>query len=93
MILRLLLINFESEQNNNKESDAMFRVILSFVLTVFLFASLIGTANFMFKSKNVNTQNVIAQVSEKKDTRLSIKEIESVTASSNFQFTSINALR
>ena len=93
MILRLLLINFECEQNNNKESDAMFRVILSLVLTVFLFASLIGTANFMFKSKNVNTQNVIAQVSEKKDTRLSIKEIESVTASSNFQFTSINALR
>jgi len=93
LILRLLLINFESEQNNNKEKDAMFRVILSFVLTVFLFASLIGTANFMFKSKNVNTQNVIAQVSEKKDTRLSIKEIESVTASSNFQFTSVNALR
>jgi len=71
----------------------MFRVILSFVLTVFLFASLIGTANFMFKSENVNTTNVIAQVSEKKDTRLSIKEIESVTASSNFQFTSVNALR
>ena len=93
MILRLLLINFESEQNNNKESDAMFRVILSFVLTVFLFASLIGTANYMFKSENVDTQNIIAQVSEKKDTRLSIKEIESVTASDNFRFTSVNALR
>ena len=93
LILRLLLINFESEQNNNKESDAMFRVILSFVLTVFLFASLIGTANYMFKSENVDAQNIIAQVSEKKDTRLSIKEIESVTASDNFRFTSVNALR
>ena len=90
---KIIIDQFRVRLNNNKEKDAMFRVILSFVLTVFLFASLIGTANFMFKSKNVNTTNVIAQVSEKKDTRLSIKEIESVTASSNFQFTSINALR
>ena len=45
---------------------------------------LIGTAIIMFNSANVNAQNVIAQVSEKKDTRLSIKEIESITASDNF---------
>jgi len=71
----------------------MFRILLLSVLTVFLFAGIIGTANFTFWSSNVKTQNVIAQVTEKKDTRLSIKEIESVTASTNFRFTSVNALR
>jgi hypothetical protein len=71
----------------------MFRIIISFVLTMFLFVGLIGTANFMFKSRDLDTQHVIAQISEKKDTRLSIKEIESITASSNYQFTYVNALR
>lgn len=71
----------------------MFRIILSFVLTLFLFAGLIGTANFMFNSTKLIDNDMIAQVSEKKDTRLSIKEIESVTASDNYRFTSVNALR
>jgi hypothetical protein len=71
----------------------MFRILLLSVLTIFLFAGIMGTANFTFWSTNVKAQNVIAQVYEKKDTRLSIKEIESVTASSNFYFTSVNALR
>ncbi|HMN24295.1 MAG TPA: hypothetical protein PL018_16045 [Ignavibacteriaceae bacterium] len=71
----------------------MFRVILSFVLTLFLFASLIGTANIMFESSTANDKYVTAQVSEKKDNRLSIKEIESVTATSNYRFTYVNALR
>ena len=71
----------------------MFRVILSFVLTLFLFASLIGTAKIMFKSSAANDKYVSAQASEKKDNRLSIKEIESETATSNFRFTSANALR
>ena len=71
----------------------MFRVLLSFILTLFLFAGLIGTANFMFNYADLKDQNVIAQVSEKKDTRLSIKEIESVTASDNFRFTAENVLR
>lgn len=60
---------------------------------MFLFAGLIGTANVLFDSSEISDQKVIAQFSEKKDTRLSIKEIESVTASSNFYFTSVNALR
>ncbi len=93
MILILLLINFERALNNNKESYAMFRVIISFLLTLFLFAGLIGISKFMFSTSTAYDQNVIAQVSEKKDTRLSIKEIESITASSNFRFTSVNALR
>ncbi|MEO8231821.1 MAG: hypothetical protein ABI638_06040 [Ignavibacteriota bacterium] len=71
----------------------MFRVILSFVLTLFLFAGLIGTANIMFQSSGTNDKYIIAQVSEKKDIRLSVKEIESVTAVSNYRFTYVNALR
>ncbi|MBK7629491.1 MAG: hypothetical protein IPJ23_01990 [Ignavibacteriales bacterium] len=71
----------------------MFRVLLSFTLTLFLFAGLIGTVNIMFSSSNIDDYNVVAQVSEKKDNKLSIKEIESVTAADNYRFTSSNSLR
>lgn len=71
----------------------MFRVIITFLLTLFLFAGLIGIAKFMFSTSTAYDQNVIAQVSEKKDTRLSIKEIETLTASGNFRFTLANSLR
>lgn len=71
----------------------MFRVILSFILTLFLFAGLIGTADIMFSTSKQNDQNVIAQVSEKKDNKLSIKEIETVTATDNYRFTYSNSLR
>jgi hypothetical protein len=89
------LINdhFQLSLINNIESYAMFRILLSFVLTVFLFAGLIGTASVLINHSDLKAQNVIAQVSEKKDTRLSIKDIESITASDNFRFTSENALR
>ncbi len=80
-------------QNNNKEKLTMFRIIITFILTIFLFAGLAGTANVLFSSSNSSDQNVIAQVYEKKDTRLSIKEIESITATSNYNFTQFNALR
>ena len=71
----------------------MFRMILSFILIVFLFSGLIGTANFFFKTSRVSDQNVLAQLSERKDKRLSIKEIESITSTGNYHFTSANALR
>ena len=71
----------------------MFRMILSFVLIVFLFGGLIGTANFFFKTSRASDQNVIAQLSERKDKRLSIKEIETITSINNYSFTSANALR
>ena len=71
----------------------MFRIILSFILILFLFGGLIGTANVLFKTSELNDQKVIAQLSEKKDSRLSIKEIETITASGNLHFTSANALR
>jgi ABC-type glycerol-3-phosphate transport system permease component len=88
------LSNFTSGQNNNIESDAMFRILISFVLTVFLFLGIIGTAKYMFSSVKANDQIVLAQVSEKVDSRLSIKEIEFITSSDNYRFTSVNdALR
>jgi hypothetical protein len=71
----------------------MFRILISFVLTVFLFIGIIGTANYMFSSVKTNDQFVIAQISEKIDSRLSIKEIEFITASDNLKFTKENALR
>ncbi len=71
----------------------MFRVILSFILTLFLFVGLIGAANVLFQQNNSGDQKVIAQLLEKKDMKLSIKEIESLTASSNFYFTSENSLK
>jgi len=71
----------------------MFRIILSFVLTTFLFVGLISTANVMFASTGNSDINVTAQLSEKKDIRKSIKEIEMETASSNYQFTGTNSLR
>lgn len=71
----------------------MLRVLLSLLLTIFLFTSIIGTTNSLFQSQNSNDVNVIAQVSEKKDSKLSIKEIETVTSSNNFPFTSANSLR
>jgi hypothetical protein len=71
----------------------MFRILISFVLTLFLFIGIIGTARYMFSSVEANDQFVIAQISEKIDSRLSIKEIEFITASDNLKFTKENALR
>jgi len=71
----------------------MFRIILSFILIVFLYAGLIGTANVFFKTSKSSDQNVMAQLSERKDIRLSIKEIESITSTNNYPFTLANALK
>lgn len=71
----------------------MFRILISFVLTLFLFIGIIGTARYMLSSVKANDQFVIAQISEKVDSRLSIKEIEFITASDNLKFTKENALR
>lgn len=71
----------------------MFRVMLSFVLTVFLFVGLISTASVIFASNSNSEIKVDAQVFEKKDAGLSIKEIEMETATSNYSFTVQNSLR
>lgn len=68
----------------------MFRILLSFVLATFLFVGLISTASVMFASSPNNDITVVAQVSEKKDTRQSIKEIEMETSLANYHFTASN---
>ena len=70
----------------------MFRIFISFILVSFLFLGLIGAARVMFKSSEKDDIKVAAKFSEKKDLRLSIKEIESLTASGNYHFTSVNLL-
>jgi hypothetical protein len=92
LLLRLLLFNFTTAKLLI-EGNAMLRVLLSLLLTIFLFTSIIGTTNSLFQSQNSNEVNVIAQVSEKKDSKLSIKEIETVTSSNNLPFTYANSLR
>lgn len=54
---------------------------------------MIGTANVFFKTSKSSDQNVMAQLSERKDIRLSIKEIESITSTNNYPFTLANALK
>ena len=71
----------------------MLRVLLSLLLTIFLFTSILATGNSLFRSQNTNEVNVIAQVAEKKDSKLSMKEIEAITSSNNLAFTYPNSLR
>lgn len=60
---------------------------------MFLFVGLIGTASVLFQHSPNDNQIVLAQSTEKKDSRLTIKEIESISSYNNYSFTSINALR
>ncbi len=71
----------------------MFRILAPLIITIFLFLGIMATANVLFTDENYNDNNVVAQFSEKKDPRLTIKEIESLTSSNNYHFTASNALR
>mgnify|MGYP001228355216 FL=1 len=71
----------------------MFRIIISFVLIIFLFSGILGTATILFKSKTQTDSTITASMYVKEDPRLTIKEIEAITAANNYRFTSANALR
>lgn len=71
----------------------MFRIIISLVLIMFLFGGIIGTANILFQSKPKSDISITAEMYVKDDSRLTIKEIEAITAANNFHFTSDNSLR
>ncbi len=71
----------------------MFRVIISFVLTLFLFVGIIGTASFIFSGNRNSEQNLVLQSTDKSFERISIREIETISATNNLRFTSKNALR
>lgn len=71
----------------------MFRIIISFILTLFLFVGIIGTASFVFKDSRNSEKNLLVQNIDKSFERISIREIETLSATNNLSFTSRNALR
>lgn len=71
----------------------MFRIILLFLLTIFLFLSILGTADVLFSTRGKAGINLIAQSSETAVKKLTIKQIETISAVNNLHFTYNNALR
>ncbi|HQF42167.1 MAG TPA: hypothetical protein PK073_04565 [Ignavibacteriaceae bacterium] len=71
----------------------MFRIIISIVLIIFLFGGIIGTATQYLKPKPPSNIIITADMYIKKDSRLSIKEIEKLTAEENYIFTYSNSLK
>lgn len=71
----------------------MFRILLAFILTAFLFISIVSTARVLFSSNARSTKNLIVQATDYETTRASIKEIDKITANNNSYFTSKNSLR
>lgn len=71
----------------------MIRILISVILTAFLFIGILSTANLLLESKNESEVKLIAQTFEKNLERSSIREIETITADNNYSFTSKNALR
>ncbi len=71
----------------------MIRILISVILTAFLFIGILSTANLLLESNNESEVKLIAQTFEKNLERSSIREIETITADNNYSFTSKNALR
>ncbi len=73
--------------------NKMIRILISVILTSFLFIGILSTANLLLGSKNESEVKLIAQTFENNLERSSIREIETITADNNYSFTSKNALR
>jgi hypothetical protein len=71
----------------------MFRILSSFILTAFLFIGILSIANLLLNSDYERNQSLFVKISEVETARVSIKEIEKVTANDNYYFTSKNSLR
>jgi len=71
----------------------MIRILISVILTAFLFIGILSTANLLLESKNKSEVKLITQTFEKNLERSSIREIETITSNNNYPFTSKNALR
>lgn len=71
----------------------MFRIILLFFLTAFLFISILFTAETILKSDARTTRNLFVQAAEYETNRPSIRQIETASADNNFSFTIKNSLR
>lgn len=90
----VLFIQLNNELNyyQSRLSD-MIRILISVILTTFLFIGILSTANLLLESKNESEVKLIAQIFENNLERSSIRKIESITADNNYSFTSKNALR
>lgn len=71
----------------------MFRILITFIITAFLFIGILSTADSIYKSDLKNTKELSVQVKMIEPTRPSIKEIDRITADNNYYFTSKNSLR
>lgn len=63
------------------------------MLTLFLFVGIIATVSSIINEEPVFSKNLTIHTIEHKTERISIKEIESISANNNFTFTSKNALK
>jgi hypothetical protein len=58
-----------------------------------LFVGIISTASLIFSGDSGTEQNLVINQIERGTERISIREIETLSASNNFSFTSKNALK
>ena len=71
----------------------MFRVLLSFVLTAFLFMGILTTTGNLISESRNSVRNVDIQQIKQESGRISMREIETISASYNYSFTYKNALK
>ena len=71
----------------------MFRVLLSFILTAFLFIGIFSTANYFVSTETKASKVISVTTSNVEFQRITIKQIDQLTADYNFSFTSKNSLR
>lgn len=71
----------------------MFRILITFLVTAFLFVGILSTADSIYKSDSKNTKEITAKVYIVEQTRPSMKDIDRITADNNYYFTSKNSIR
>ncbi len=71
----------------------MIRILITFIITAFLFVGILTTANTIYKSDLKNTREINVKINIVEQTRPSIKDIDRITANNNYYFTSKNSIR
>ena len=71
----------------------MFRILTSFILFTFLFIGIISTANMFFTLDEQSEKGLKVHVTNIESSRITIKEIDKVSANNNYRFTLKNSLR
>lgn len=71
----------------------MIRILITFIITAFLFVGILTTADSIYKSDLKNTRKINVKINIVEQTRPSIKDIDKITANNNYYFTSKNSIR